>query len=76
MAEQALRLKVNVEGPVYVDDSCIDCDLCRSAVPEVFKRDDTLGFSFVFQQPETESLWERVRMAVDDCPSESIGLLD
>ena len=55
MPDRTLRLAVNVPGAFYVDDSCTDCDLCRSLAPQFFARDPELGLSFVHQQPRTEA---------------------
>jgi hypothetical protein len=35
----------NVEGPIFVDATCIDCDTCRQLAPTVFG--ETGDFSFV-----------------------------
>ena len=67
------RLTINTPGSFYVDDSCIDCDLCRSNAPDFFTRDDDQGFSFVHRQPQTEDEIELAQVALEECPSESIG---
>src|ERR1700750_2435941 len=33
MADPANKYPENVSGPYYVDDQCIDCDLCRETAP-------------------------------------------
>lgn len=63
---------VNVPGKIYVDNACIDCDLCRAEVPEVFKRHEE-GYSFVYQQPPNEEVLERTRDIINNCPVEAIG---
>jgi len=40
MADVANKYSENVEGKFYVDDQCIDCDLCRETAPANFKRND------------------------------------
>ena len=40
-------------GKFYVDDQCIDCDLCRETAPANFTRSDDGGYSYVFKQPTT-----------------------
>ncbi|MEO1181696.1 MAG: ferredoxin, partial [Cyanobacteria bacterium J06636_28] len=39
MAQLKARRTENVEGDIFVDTSCIDCDTCRWMAPEVFGRD-------------------------------------
>jgi ferredoxin len=34
MADAANKYPENVEGKFYVDDQCIDCDLCRETAPD------------------------------------------
>jgi ferredoxin len=73
MAEKSLRLSQNAPGRFYVDSTCIDCDMCRGIAPEVFRRDDEIGQTIVFRQPETPDEAARAREAFEDCPTESIG---
>jgi hypothetical protein len=49
MADRANRLPENVEGPFFVDSTCIDCDTCRQIAPATFG--ETGEFSFVRRQP-------------------------
>ena len=73
MADLIHRLPQNVHGRFYVDETCIDCDLCRSTFPSFFTRDDGSGYSYVYRQPaDPEELAEaeEARLA---CPTESIG---
>ena len=44
----------NVEGKYYVDEQCIDCDLCREEAPKNFTRQEEEGYSYVYKQPENE----------------------
>src|SRR5713226_8688365 len=48
MADAANRYPENVLGKFYVDDQCIDCDLCRETAPANFKRNDDGGHSYVY----------------------------
>ncbi|KAG8369481.1 hypothetical protein BUALT_Bualt14G0018200 [Buddleja alternifolia] len=43
------RRPQNVDGDLFVDNTCIDCDTCRWMAPEIFDRQD--GMSAVFKQP-------------------------
>jgi len=63
----------NVPGPFYVDDTCIDCDLCRETAPGSFRRNDEIGLSIVFRQPVTAEELTQAHDALADCPTESIG---
>jgi ferredoxin len=63
----------NVPGRFYVDESCIDCDLCRENAPEFFRRDDDRGHSVVYRQPVTAEEIGRAEEAMRGCPSDSIG---
>jgi ferredoxin len=73
MPDYTNRHSRNAAGPYYVDDTCTDCDLCRTVAPAVFARCDDSGTSFVHSQPRTPeelALAEEARAA---CPTESIG---
>ena len=54
MADAAHKYPENVAGKFYVDDQCIDCDLCRETAPANFTRNDDGGHSYVHKQPENE----------------------
>lgn len=73
MAEKTERLLQNVAGAYYVDSSCIDCDMCRSTAPDVFKRDEVIGMSIAYHQPVTPEEIALAEEAKAGCPSESIG---
>jgi len=73
MAELENKYEENIEGQFYVDDQCIDCDLCRETSPDNFTRDDEGGYSFVYKQPETDEEHELCLEAMEGCPVEAIG---
>lgn len=73
MAVLEWRFEDNVSGPFYVEATCTDCDVCRSTAPTVFRRNDEVGHSWVYHQPETPDELARCREAMDACPQESIG---
>jgi ferredoxin len=73
MANVADKVKENVGGLFYVDSQCIDCDLCRETAPKFFKRNDDGGYSFVFNQPETDEDKALCQEALQGCPVEAIG---
>jgi len=61
----------NTPGDFFVDDTCIDCDLCRQIAPSVFREDS--DHSIVYQQPVTETDVRKSLMALIACPTGSIG---
>jgi ferredoxin len=73
MAHENNRLEENAPGPWFVDSSCIDCDLCRETAPAVFRREDAIGYSVVFKQPESPEEIQQAEEARLGCPAESIG---
>ena len=73
MAEIENKYAQNVPGPFYVDDQCIDCDLCRETAPANFTRLDDRGHSYVCKQPITPEEEVLCRQALEGCPVEAIG---
>ena len=73
MADKDCKLPENVPGKFYVDDQCIDCDLCRETAPENFTRNDDGGYSYVFKQPENDEEKALCEEAMEGCPVEAIG---
>ena len=73
MAELENKYPENVEGEYYVDDQCIDCDLCRETAPSNFTRQEDEGYSYVYKQPETDEEKAECEEAMDGCPVEAIG---
>jgi ferredoxin len=73
MADKENRYEENVPGKFYVDNNCIDCDLCRETAPNNFTRWDDGGYSFVMKQPETPEEEGACKEAMDGCPVEAIG---
>ena len=72
MANRNDKPSENVPGPYYVDATCIDCDLCRTA-PQILTRQDEGGYSYVWHQPSSDdeiALAEEARLG---CPTDSIG---
>jgi ferredoxin len=73
MANKADKWAQNALGKFYVDQQCIDCDLCRETAPNFFTRNDEGGHSFVHKQPETEEDVALCMEALEGCPVEAIG---
>ncbi len=73
MADIDNKYEDNAKGKFYVDEECIDCDLCRETAPNCFTRNDDGGYSFVTSQPDNEEDEELCREAMEGCPVEAIG---
>ena len=73
MAELENKYSENVPGKFYVDDQCIDCDLCRETAPANFTRSDDGGYSYVYKQPDTPEEEAKCIEAMEGCPVEAIG---
>jgi ferredoxin len=63
----------NVAGKYFVDDQCIDCDLCRETAPNNFTRNEDGGYSYVFKQPTSPEEAALCKEAMEGCPVEAIG---
>jgi len=73
MADKEEKWAENVEGAFYVDEQCIDCDLCRETAPDNFTREEDGGYSYVYKQPENDVELELCVEAMEGCPVEAIG---
>lgn len=73
MAEAADKVPENKKGKFYVDQQCIDCDLCRDVAPRNFTRDNTNGYSYVYKQPENAAEEAECEDALSMCPVDAIG---
>jgi len=74
MANPKKAYAENVPGNFFVDDTCIDCDLCRQIAPSVFKEE--WDHSIVSHQPASAAEAHRAAMALVACPTASIGARD
>lgn len=73
MAELEDKYPDNILGKFYVDEQCIDCDLCRETAPDNFTRQDDGGYSFVYKQPSNDEEYDLCMEALEGCPVEAIG---
>lgn len=64
----------NAPGNLFVDESCIDCDVCRWMCPSTFGRKGVK--SIVTEQPEDDESKLRAYAAMISCPVGSIRLHD
>jgi ferredoxin len=72
MASLGDRIEENVPGKFYVDDQCIDCDMCRNLAPDLFGMAPE-GGSFVKKQPIAPNEIALCHEAMESCPVEAIG---
>lgn len=57
---------------IWIDeDACTGCGLCQDTCPEVFELNDVAK---VKQGADFSKLEEKIKEAVEDCPSEAIHL--
>jgi len=73
MADKAQKFPENASGKFYVDNQCIDCDLCRETAPGMFVRNEDGGYSFVSRQPTNDEETAQCMEALEGCPVEAIG---
>ena len=72
MADRAYSYPQNVPGRYFVDEQCIDCDLCSETAECNFARSDE-GHAYVKKQPETPEELHQCETARNSCPVEAIG---
>ena len=73
MADKAHKYPENAHGKFYVDNECIDCDLCRQSAPNNFTRNEEKGYSYLVKQPQTPEEEKQCKEAMEGCPVEAIG---
>jgi ferredoxin len=73
MADNSRKVPENTPGRYYVDETCIDCDLCRETAPANFVRQDDAGYSYVLRQPRDPAEEAACLAALEECPVEAIG---
>jgi ferredoxin len=73
MADKTQKKPENVPGKFFVDEQCIDCDLCRETAPAFFKRNEDGGYSYVYRQPTSPEESALCTEALEGCPVEAIG---
>jgi ferredoxin len=61
-------------GTYFVNETCIDCDLCRQTAPQFFVRKyaGAMGQTYVERQPMTVAEDRACRDALEACPVEAI----
>ncbi len=71
MAQEKNRLPENLQGPFFVDSSCINCGTCWQLDPKHFA--PAKNNSFVHQQPQGGKEKRLAILAMQDCPVGAIG---
>lgn len=74
MANRAQSYPENQPGPWFVDQRCIDCDVCRQLAGATFAAAD--DHSFVKQQPAAGDSQRDALRALLACPTGAIGSAD
>ena len=72
VAKLERRLPTNTPGPLFVDDTCIDCGTCWTLAPATFE-EQAEGTAAVVRQPASADERARAFMALVSCPTSSIG---
>lgn len=73
MADLLVRVKDNLPGKYYVDESCTNCASCRQIAPDHFSFNEDTKQAFVAVQPRTPGEDELCEEAMDNCPIEAVG---
>ncbi|MFH1760408.1 MAG: ferredoxin [bacterium] len=73
MANKDAKVKENVAGKYYCDDSCSACAVCSDEAPNNFKMTDDESYAYVYKQPENDEEEAACRDAMESCPEEAIG---
>jgi len=73
MADSTRKWPINVPGPFYVDQDCIDCNLCSEIAPANFAVNPENGHDYVYRQPGNEEELSFCREAMECCPVQAIG---
>jgi len=62
------KIRENVPGKYYVDESCIGCSICVEIAPDNLRSNLNEGYEYVFKQPATESEEKLCIEAMEICP--------
>jgi glyoxylase-like metal-dependent hydrolase (beta-lactamase superfamily II)/ferredoxin len=61
------RLDGNIEGPLYVNEKCINCAACAMFAPASFQRNNEEMKHNVYHRPSTDDEIEQARAALSAC---------
>ena len=73
MADFQHRHPQTAPGRFYTDILCLDCFVCREALPDVFTLDEAKHTTYVSRQPSTEEEVAACEGCLRRCPCEAIG---
>lgn len=73
MADKNNKVKENVSGKFYVDNTCIGCGVCIDKAQDNFKLTEDNSHAFVFKQPNSAQEEEKCEEARVFCPADAIG---
>lgn len=73
MADKNNKYPDNITGKYYIDNQCIDCNLCTQSAPNNFARNDNNGYEYVSKQPDGGEEGQQCKDALDSCPVNAIG---
>ncbi len=73
MAEKHKKLSENIPGKYYIDNECINCELCVEIAPDFFKLDESSQNQYVYKQPLLPKEIIIMKEAMDSCPTDAIG---
>ena len=73
MADFQHRHPQTAPGRFYVDVLCLDCFVCREALPAVFMLDEAKHTTYVGRQPDTKEEIAACEECLRRCPCEAIG---
>ncbi|MGI9606772.1 MAG: 4Fe-4S domain-containing protein, partial [Acidimicrobiales bacterium] len=76
MARIEDRHPAGAPGDWFVDNRCFDCDAARQVAPGLIERNPNDGVSYFVKQPETPEEIEMAWLAVQVCPTRSVGHVD
>src|SRR2546423_15330977 len=73
MADKANKLRENVEGAWYVDNTCTPCRVCLDEAPNLLKYNDDETYAYFYKQPENDEETAAAQRAMDVCPTPPMG---
>ena len=71
MADREDKVPENIEGPFYVDTTCVQCGNCTEVASENFSQGEE--FYYVYKQPINDEEYENCQQALEECPVDAIG---
>ncbi len=60
------------QGKYYVNCQCLENGICYETAPELFKKDEEEGVSYVAKQPVSEDELKLMAKCIEGCPVNAI----